>query len=382
MKILLSGGGSGGHITPLLAVAEVIKAVEPKAVICTVGERGSAFAHLTEQSSHVDKTLSIFAGKFRRYHGESFIKRLLDVQTNLLNLRDAIYVIIGIFQSIYLVRKERPSVVFLKGGFVGVPIGLAAAFWRIPIVTHDSDALPGLANRLIGRWARIHATGLPAEFYEYPKDKVQHVGVLTGSQYVPVTPHLMKVYKQELGIPVKSRLLFITGGSLGAQAVNEAVVASINLLLQTYPDLHVVHQVGKGKSGVYDSYTHERLTVLEFLDGMYRYSGAADVIVTRAGANAMAEFGVQGKACIVIPSPTLAGGHQLHNAEYLAQQQAAVIIDEGNMRNNPQILQHAIEDLLTNKLKARSLADKLQTLAIPDAARRLAQLLLDSTKTT
>ncbi len=380
LKILMSGGGSGGHITPLLAVAEQLKKRQSNVIVVTVGERGSAFAHLTADSPYIDRTLSIFAGKFRRYHGESSLRKLLDIRTNLLNLRDAMYVVLGVFQSLCLVRKERPDVVFLKGGFVGVPVGLAAAFWRIPIVTHDSDVLPGLANRIISRWAKVHATGMPAKFYAYPKDKVRYVGVLVGSQYRAVDTSTQAAFKRELTIPETARVLFITGGSLGAQKINQAVYSFADVLLQTYTDLHIVHQVGKGKLGTYQTYTHERLTVLEFVDGMYRYSGAADVIITRAGANALAEFGVQGKACIVVPSPILAGGHQLKNAEYLVAEQAALVIDEVSMDTNPQVLRAAIEDLLTNKLKAQNFADKLQGLAIPDAATRLAVILIGAVK--
>lgn len=376
-RYLLTGGGTGGHITPLLAVADELKRLQPEAYVMSVGDKGNSFAHLTDSHPAIDESRSIFAGKFRRYHGESFLRKLFDVKTNLLNLRDALYVVIGTLQSIVLVKRLRPDVVFLKGGFVGVPVGLAAALWRIPIVTHDSDALPGLANRIVGRWATVHATALPKEFYQYPPDKVRHVGVLVGQQYAFVSKAEQGRLRTEIELPEQGRLLFITGGSLGSQRINNAVMQIAEQLLGDNPDLTIVHQVGKGNSGVYGSFTHERLQVLEFLSGMYRYSGAADVIVTRAGANTLAEFGIQGKTCIVIPSPFLAGGHQLKNGEYLQAADAALVLNESDMTANPETLKVAVSTLLTNHTKAKQLAANLRALTLPDASHRLAQLLIE-----
>ena len=143
MTILVSGGGSGGHITPILAVAHELKLLQPDCRVVYVGERGGKFQSLTEGQSDIDEVHSIFAGKFRRYHGESWLKRIIDVYTNLKNLRDALYVGLGYLQSFRLLGKVKPDVVFLKGGYVGLPIGLASATRHIAFVTHDSDALPG-----------------------------------------------------------------------------------------------------------------------------------------------------------------------------------------------------------------------------------------------
>src|SRR5690606_13564925 len=160
----------GGHISPLLAVAHELKKIEPDARLDYVGERGGKFKRLVLEDTSIDEARFILAGKFRRYHGESWLRRLLDVRTNLLNIRDALYTLIGFCQSVWLLLRRRPDVVFIKGGYVGVPIGLAAALLKVPFITHDSDAVPGLANRVVGRWARLHATGMPEKFYDYPPD--------------------------------------------------------------------------------------------------------------------------------------------------------------------------------------------------------------------
>lgn len=378
IKILLTGGGTGGHITPLLAIAEELKQLDPTIRVISIGERGSAFAHLTDDSPDIDQTTTIFAGKFRRYYGESFLKHLLDIRTNLLNIRDLMYVLIGFMQSIYVVKRLNPDVVFLKGGFVGVPIGLAAALWRIPIVTHDSDALPGLANRIVGRWAKAHATGMPAEFYAYDPARVVHVGVLVGRQYTHVSESLRQEYRRELHLPQSAEVVFITGGSLGSQRVNKAVVSFVDSLLAERPRLHIVHQVGKNNSMQYQGYSHERLTILEFVEGMHRYSGAADVIVTRAGANTIAEFGIQAKPCVIIPSPFLTGGHQLKNGEYLRSKDAAVIVNESEMVSDPDVLRSEIVTLLEDDNRRGQIAKALSDLTKTDAAQKLAKLLKDT----
>lgn len=342
-----------------------------------VGERGTRFASMTAGQNAFDSQYKVFAGKFRRYNGESWLTRLFDVKTNLLNLRDVFYLAFGLVESWFLLRKLKPDVILLKGGFVGVPIGLAARK-RIPLVTHDSDALPGLANRLVSRWAVYHATGMPAEFYQYPKDKVKYIGVIVSDAYKPVTPELLKSYRQSLGIPVDAQVLMITGGSNGAQEVNTAVAAFAPQLLEALPTLYIVHQVGARNTDVYGNFTSDRLEVHGLLEynKLHQYSGAADVIITRAGASMIAEFGIQGKACIVIPNPLLTGGHQVKNADFLQKNEAAVVLDEKQLTTNPEILKKAVSDLLNHANQRQKLGQNLQQITVVGAADNLAKIVL------
>lgn len=380
MKIVLTGGGTAGHITPILAVAHELKQLNPGSDLIYIGECGSKFKQLTEGHSAIDSVHTVYSGKLRRYHGETWFRRLTDFKTIYLNFRDIIFVIIGIVQAWLLLGKLKPDAVFLKGGYVGVPVGLAAAARHIPIVTHDSDALRGLANRLVTRWASVHATALPAKYYPYPAEKVRHVGVLVEHNYQPVTPLMQAEYKSELSLPKDAQLMLITGGSSGAEQINKAAVGFIDELLTKRPDLRVIHQVGQGKAGVYGDYRHDRLQITEFMKPMHVFTGAADLIVTRAGANAMAEFGVQQKACIVIPSPHLTGGHQLKNAEILKEQESAVVVQEADINNRENGLQAAIEQLLDDQAKRHRLASNLSRSAMPNAAKVLAQIIHDQAK--
>jgi UDP-N-acetylglucosamine--N-acetylmuramyl-(pentapeptide) pyrophosphoryl-undecaprenol N-acetylglucosamine transferase len=381
LTILLTGGGTGGHITPILAVAHELKRQQPDAHVIYVGERGGKFEELTSDHAAIDQVYRIRAGKYRRYHGESAIRRLVDVRTNLLNVRDLFYFLIGTIQGWFLLGRVKPDVVLLKGGFVGVPVGLAAAGRGLKFVTHDSDAIPGLANRFVGRWAKMHAVALPAEEYKYPAKSTVQVGVLLEPDFKQVDEAEQGAFKQRLGIDPSRQVLLVTGSSSGAQRLNEAVVKIIDKLLTDYSNLFVVHQVGKGKLGVYGDYRHERLMVVEFMRPMYVYTGASDVVVSRCSANNIAELGAQAKPVIAVPSPFLAGGHQLKNAERLAQQQAALVVQETAQGTDVQALEAAIRALLTNAGQRKALAERLHEITIANAAQRLAGILLDLAKT-
>lgn len=363
-----------------MAVAHEIKTLNPDCRIICIGEKGGKFGYLTANHPAIDETYTIYAGKFRRYHGESILRKLLDFHTNLLNLRDATRVVLGIVQACVLLRKLRPDAVFLKGGFVGAPVGLAARLYRIPLVTHDSDIMPGLANRIAGRKARVHATAMPARHYSYPHEKVRHVGVLVSLDFQVVTAALMAEYRTDLGLPHDAEVLFVTGGSQGARTINKSLAAITPELLHKRPNLHILHQTGTGNEGVHGDFNNNRLHVSAFVNGLHKYSGAANVIITRAGANTLAEFGIQRKACIVIPHPFLTGGHQVKNAEYLKDKKAAVVLNEADIIAHPEKLLDSVITLLDDKKARDKMADTLNELAVPDAARKLAILLLDVAK--
>ncbi|HSX27311.1 MAG TPA: UDP-N-acetylglucosamine--N-acetylmuramyl-(pentapeptide) pyrophosphoryl-undecaprenol N-acetylglucosamine transferase [Patescibacteria group bacterium] len=374
--IVLTGGGTGGHITPILAVAHELKKADPKCRIIYIGEKDGKFAELTDNNHSIDETYSIPAGKLRRYHGQSWLITLLDLKTNAKNIRDMSRVLKGYRQAKQLLSKIRPDAVFLKGGYVGVPIGLAARALKIPIVTHDSDIMPGLANRVAGRSAQIHATAMPPQHYPYPKHTIRNVGVVVSDVHGLVNKGLMHDYRQELGLSDNKLVLLITGGSLGAQRLNDEMEEIYPRLLADFPDLQIIHQVGKGNLKP-NLTTYDNVQRFEFLNNMYRYSGAADLIVTRAGATNLAEFGVQGKACIAVPNPVLTGGHQLKNAEHLANAGAVAVVDEESFKKGTSALERAIRELLADSKKRQALAQKLHALTTKDAAHQLALLILE-----
>jgi UDP-N-acetylglucosamine--N-acetylmuramyl-(pentapeptide) pyrophosphoryl-undecaprenol N-acetylglucosamine transferase len=382
--IVLTGGGSGGHIIPLLAVAAEIKRVQPNSHLIYIGQQGDNLADIPKSDKNIDEAFFVRAGKFRRFHGEG-MKQALDIPTLIKNARDFIYVNIGFWQCRSLLKKIQPDIIFVKGGFIGVPVGLAAANLHLPYLTHDSDAIPGLANRIIGRWASVHAVALPADIYSYPSDTTVSTGIPLQAGFVPVNAELITKYRQEIDVPKAAKLLFVIGGGLGAQRVNTAISEALPHLLSEFPDLYVVQSVGRANEAEIKQFYAQNLGELEqgrvkvfgYLNDVYRYSGAADVVVTRAGATNLAEFALQGKACVIIPNPFLTSGHQLKNADYLAAKEAATVIDEIDLIDDPNRLSKQLSDLLRDSAMRKQLSKNIAEFAKPDATRDLASLIIE-----
>ena len=384
LRIVVTGGGSGGHITPILAVAHRLKVLRPGCEIIYIGQTGDSLGDIPAQDPHIDAVYTVRAGKLRRYHGEG-LRQLLDVPTVAKNIRDVGFVVAGLGQSYKLLRRLKPDVVFIKGGFVGVPVGLAAARLGIPYITHDSDALPGLANRLIAPWAAKHAVALPAEVYKYPADRTVTVGVPVSHHFEPLDEAGLAAARQRIGLQPGQRAVLVTGGGLGAHRLNTAVLSSAHALLSCYAEVVLYHMSGRSlQTELEKSYdeamekkNRPRVRVIGFATNLYDYSAAADVVITRAGGTSMAEFAVQAKACIVVPNPQLTGGHQSKNAQILSERQAARVVSEPELLHTPAALWPVIRELLDDDSARQQLGARLHTLAQPDAARKLAMLLLE-----
>lgn len=350
-----------------------------------VGQTGDKLGDIPMEHEEITGVYSVRAGKFRRFHGLG-LKQFLYVGDLLKNIRDVFYTLFGIGQSIHLLRKLRPEIIFVKGGFVGVPVGLAAAMLRIPYVTHDSDILPGLANRIIGKWAAAHAVAMPKDLYRYPQNKTFTVGVPVQPGFQNVTDQQQGSFKTQIGLKPEHQVVLVTGGGLGAERINQAVRKVIRKLLARYPNLAVVQIVGRANEARikadYDELLSEkergRVAVKGFISDLHIYSGAADVIITRAGATSVAEFAVQGKTTVIVPNPILTGGHQSKNAEVWAEAKAAVIVSEEQMQTNPELLLKAVTDLLDSPEQRQLYARRLQDFAHPNAAHDLAMLLLET----
>lgn len=349
-----------------------------------IGQRGDNLADVANEESSFDKTYLVSAGKFRRYHGAGF-SQFLDIKTVLLNFRDLFRALTGCIQAYYILGREKPAAIFVKGGFVGVPVGLAAAKRKIPFVTHDSDVIPGLANKIISRWATKHAVALPTEMYPYPPNKTVTVGVPVRPEFAAVDGTKLTEYKRSLKLGEQGRVLFVTGGGLGAQRLNTAVAAISGQLLQDFPDLHIIHTTGRGnEAATLDLYAktltdeqQSRVVLVGFATDLYRYSGAADLVIMRAGATAIAEVALQKKAVILVPNPHLTGGHQLKNAEVLQDAGAAAIFSDKALESDLPLLIATISGLLQDAGARQRLAASLHKFARPKATEDLANLILN-----
>lgn len=377
----MTAGGSGGHITPLLAVATELKKLRPDIQTVYIGQKGDKLGDVPAAHSAIDEVYTVRAGKFRRYHGEGW-RQLLDLETQTKNIRDAIWVLVGIWQSYWLMRRLKPQVIFTRGGFVSVPVALAGKLNGVPYITHDSDSTPSLANRIIARWATLHAVSLPVDLYPYPRDKTVMVGVPVSDAFVPVTQKLQHTYRKELALDAYRQVVLVTGGGNGAAQLNRAVVHSAAALLARYPGLAIVHIAGRAQEEhvqqAYDDLhlgdARKRVIVKGFVTDLYRYSGAADIIVARGGATGIVEFAQQHKACIIIPAKQLVW--QEHHAKVMEGLDAIIYLaeEESNQKGR---LGLAIQELLDHPDVRHSLGEKLSTFARPDAAKHLAMVLLE-----
>ncbi len=381
LKVYLVGGGSGGHVTPLRSIAEqLVQKFGAQCIEATfVYEQGGKFAELMDVPG-IRRKKTIFAGKFRRYHGRSFISQLFDFKTNILNVGDFFKFLIGCLQAFVLLIRWRPDVIFLKGGFVCVPIGWAARLLKIAYITHDSDAIPGLANRLTAKGAKKNLTALPVENYPYPKQKVIHTGVpVQNNFFVKLMPQKMANIRNLTGVQEEDFCLFITGGGLGARTLNQMVVQALEDINkgQSNKNLRVIHLTGKALySETLELYQKssvpmDRVTIIDFTTELWKYLRVADVVITRAGATAMAECAAAGKPTILVPNPLLTGGQQIHNARVFEEQGAGVVVAEGDNQG----LLESVSMLMTDTKKRSELSQKIKKLAKQDSAQKIAEIL-------
>jgi UDP-N-acetylglucosamine--N-acetylmuramyl-(pentapeptide) pyrophosphoryl-undecaprenol N-acetylglucosamine transferase len=364
-----------------LSLARELKKQSPDCRIVYVGHKGDNFDSLKQQAHDFDFMVFINAGKYRRYHGDSFFKRLFDLKTLALNVRDFFRLPGSILASRRILKQFKPDAVFSKGSFVAVPVGLAAKMKRIPIVTHDSDTVPGLANRIVGRWAKVHATGMPAQYYGYPKRSIEYVGIPIDEQITKVTPKIQNEAKKRLKISEDAQVLLLSGGGNGSKRLNELLTSISKHLLETNLALEIIHVTGasheadikKAYKDLLPKPQQSRVRVMGFSSDFRSLSAAADLIIGRAGATTLAELAAAGKACVIIPAPFLAGGHQLKNADELAAADAAVVLQDSV---EPDELLAVLNELLNDNARRWELAKNLYSLAKPNAASQLAEVVL------
>ncbi len=369
--IFLVGGGSGGHITPLLAISKEVSQISPDSEIIFVTERGGNFTNIFD--AEAVRVKKIFAGKLRRYHGVSFWRQFVDIKTHFLNIRDVLFLILGIVESFVLVVRYRPKVIFLKGGFVSLPVGVCARLLRTKYVTHDSDARASLTNKVVGKNALYNLISLSEKSSNYDPKKTVQVGVPISGDFAPVDRNTKKDLRAKFGIDGDMTVVLVVGGSIGADRLNKAV-AEIAPKLLNNKKLMIIHQTGKNQQN-YHKLDNDRVRSIEFIDKMSQYGAISDVIVSRAGATAISEFATQRKALILVPNPNLTGGHQLENAKLLGDVGACLVAEDSpNLANN---LLNEIEKVIRDDGLKKELETNIAQFDSSSSAKKIAQILVD-----
>ncbi len=323
---------------------------------------------------------TITAGKLRRYHHLTLLQHFLWPSLMIKNAGDAFLVGVGFVQSLFKLILWRPDVIFTKGGYVCLPVGMAAHVLKIPLVIHDSDAHPGLTNRILSRWATSIGTGAPLEYYHYPKSKSKYTGIPINTDFKPYTSSQQWDAKREWGINPDQPLVVITGGGLGARRLNNTAVS---ILKQVQKKASVVLMSGVGqyeelKAKVPKNSDHFQLHA--FTNKMPQLLGAADIVVTRAGATTILELAALAKPTILVPNAALTGGHQIKNAAVYEDAKVAVVLVEDDMVEKPELLFQAISTLLDEPKATQAMARRFSSFAKPDAAKDMAQLILAARK--
>jgi UDP-N-acetylglucosamine--N-acetylmuramyl-(pentapeptide) pyrophosphoryl-undecaprenol N-acetylglucosamine transferase len=378
MKILAVGGGSGGHVTPVVAVLKQIRHDYPDADIRFWCDRPFR-AQATSLVHHFDESIkisTIIAGKLRRYHHLSLIRQLLWPRLVLLNLRDSFFVGIGLLQSIIKLMIWRPDVVFTKGGYVCLPVGLATRFLRIPLVIHDSDAHPGLTNRILARFATSIATGAPLEYYSYPKAISKYIGIPIAESFIQHTKSEQKEAKQEWGIPYNQPLIVITGGGLGAQRINETVAKTLYELRKLGSVILICGAGQYDELRAFMPQNDDTFQLHAFITDMPVLLAAADVVVTRAGMTTILELAALAKPTILIPNAKLTGGHQVKNAAVYKAKNAVVIVNEEDMMMRPELLVEAVHSVLVDTVASHAMAQRFAGFAKPHASKDMARMII------
>lgn len=378
------GGGSGGHVTPVVAVLRELKTTHPGVELRFWCDKkflpqARGIMGQFDESIPVDAILS---GKLRRYNNLPLWRQLLrPVSIVLPNIRDGFLVLCGFIQSVFKLSTWRPDVIFTKGGYVCLPVGMAARVLGIPLVIHDSDAHPGLTNRILAKWATAIATGAPLKHYPYPPAISRYVGIPIREGFRKYSDAERRIIKAKLGFSPDVPLTVITGGGLGAKRINDATLSQAKDLIKFTSVMLISGKEQYDELRVLAPQNEQRFDLRDFVSsGMEDVLGAADVVVTRAGATTMLELAALAKPTIVVPNAFLTGGHQLKNAEAYAENGSIEIINDQELYDNHSILTKVLQKILNNPARLGQMGKLLHDFAKPHAARDVATMILRAAK--
>lgn len=361
-RIVLAGGGTGGHLFPLITVVKYIKEnfKEENIEFLFVGPKGEFEDRLMKENAIPQK--NIYCGKLRRYFSFHYILDLVKMP-------------VGFFQSLWHLFVFMPDVVFAKGGFASVPVVLAAWIYRIPIVLHESDAVPGMANKFLGSVATLVALNFERAKIYFDPEKTFMAGLPVRKEALDGDEDRARKFLS-MEKEVKPVVLFL-GGSQGAQSINEKVVEVVDELIKKY---QIVHQTGakqfeeisKRIQAKGYKIEHSDYYPISFIGNeMGDLLALADVVVSRAGATSIAEISANRKPAILIPIQKSANDHQRINAFELSKAKAAVVLEEQNFSSG--ILIHYLDEIERNKEFKKMLSSNIEKFYLPNATELLAE---------
>jgi UDP-N-acetylglucosamine--N-acetylmuramyl-(pentapeptide) pyrophosphoryl-undecaprenol N-acetylglucosamine transferase len=352
-KFILSGGGTGGHIYPAIAIANELKLHFPDAEFLFVGAQDKMEMQKVPQFGYNIEGLWI-AG----------LQRKLTLQNAMFPLK----LLSSLWKSRKIIKKFKPDVVIGTGGFASGPLLQTANSFNIPTVIQEQNSYPGITNKILSKKANAICVAYENLERFFPKDKI----VFTGN---PVRQDLLDIEnKKQEGISyfkldVNKKMLLILGGSLGARRVNQLIEKELDFLLAS--GVQIFWQCGKLYFDEYKKYNDkENVQVVSFIDRMDLIYAAADFVISRAGASSVSELCLVGKPTIFIPSPNVAEDHQTKNAKAIIDKKGAILIKENELEDK---FETTFSDLISNENLQNELSQNIKKLAKPNATKDIVE---------
>ncbi len=368
-RIMLVGGGSGGHFYPLIALAEELRRMDMRVKLSYIGPDAYDVEALRKLNISFVYCPS---GKNRRY-------------ASFLNFLDSFKVIIGFFVALKKLYVLYPDAVVSKGGYTSVPVILAAAFLRIPIVVHESDTKPGRANTLAARFTKHIAISFEDARQYFTNHDVVFTGIPMRAEILATPtddPHTL------IGLDSSRPTLFILGGSQGAERINQLMLEALDKLLPSY---NIIHQTGKNnfditvltaRELIQDADLLSRYRPIAFFDDASLLSAAyhaAALIISRAGTGTIYEISAHGKPSILIPIPESVSHDQKTNAYAYARSGAGVVLEEANLKDS--LLTQEIDRIMKNTALYNDMASRAYAFAPQNGAELLGNLVREVART-
>jgi UDP-N-acetylglucosamine--N-acetylmuramyl-(pentapeptide) pyrophosphoryl-undecaprenol N-acetylglucosamine transferase len=351
-KFILSGGGTGGHIYPAIAIANELKSRFPDAKFLFVGAQDKMEMQKVPQAGYPIKGLWI-AGLQRRltFDNALFPVKLL---SSLLNSRQ-------------IIKQFQPDVVIGTGGFASGPLLQMANSAGIPTVIQEQNSFPGITNKLLSKKANAICVAYENLERFFPKEKM----VLTGN---PVRQDLIDVASKRVeglahfNLDTNKKTILILGGSLGARRINQLIEKELEFFAAH--DVQLIWQCGKLYFEEYQKYNSKNVQVMAFIERMDLVYAAADFVISRAGASSVSELCIVGKPVVFIPSPNVAEDHQTKNAKSIADKNGAFLIRESELDTT---FESTFSDLIGNENKQHELSQNIKSLALPNATKAIVE---------
>ncbi len=354
-RFVFGAGGTGGHLYPALAVAEKIRELKPQSEILFMGNKNKIEGKVVPKSGFDFKPIVVSG-----FHRGEILRNLLF----------PFKLLIGMAQSLKAAMKFKPQVAVGTGAYVSGPVMWAAGIMGAKIVLLEQNSYPGITNRLLDKKAVDIFTAFEEtkKYFRFP-EKVKTVGnpIRVNLNLIPA-----EEAKRKLNVNPDRKTLLILGGSLGARSVNEAVAENIEKFKRHGYSL--LWQTGATYFEEYKKFADEDVKIIDFIEEVALYYSAADLIVARAGATTIAEISALGLAAVFVPSPNVAANHQFKNAEELAKNNAALIIEDGKLKTE---LFDTVNDLMNDSDKLNAMKENIKKFGNNNAAEIIAKRVIE-----